>query len=162
MEEVKNKPTLQLDGAKFTIAEAEREVFMATMEVGTTRADVLDPAYFAHIAPRLRPYTEILLRCEDGTIYAKVLVLQAERTWARVHVLEWHDLTTKDVALSKDDVARIAKLTEEGATEFLVEFKGPTKLHCVIRKQDSAIVFEGIRTKAEAYERLAEHLKSTA
>lgn len=161
-EEKPKKPLAQLDAAKFTLAEAEQERFMATIEPGTTRAEVCNPAFFAHIASKLRPYTEILLRCEDGTLYAKALVLQAERTWATVHILEWHDLTTKDVSLTQTQVKEIEKMVREGATEYSIEYKGPTLKHCVIRNGDQAIVADKIATKAGAHEWLANFLKVTA
>lgn len=60
---------------------------------GVTLADVLVPEYWLHIAQQLRPNDKIEILCEDGTWWAQLFVINADRTWAKVHVLNNHDLT---------------------------------------------------------------------
>lgn len=154
------KPAVpQLEASRFGLAEHQRNVHICTIEHGITRREVINPAFFAHVAPKCRPYDEIIVNCDDGTLYARLLVLQAERTWIMVHVLEWHDLTTKDVALSKTE-----KLAEAAnpAAEFEVKHRGPHLKWCVIRKADSQPVREKEETKKDAQNWLDEYLKVIA
>ena len=162
-QEHQKAPTVpQLDAQRFQLAEHERNVFICTIEGGVTRKNILDPAFWAHVANKLRPYTEIILRCDDGTLYARVLVTQAERTWARVHVLEWHDLTTKDVALSKAEPIASPKMPETNARYQVVQ-KGPHLKWCVIDNETNppTLVREKEPTKVQATAWLEEYLRVT-
>lgn len=60
---------------------------------GVVLADVIIPEFWLHIATRFRPNDEITVICEDGTWYAKLLVVNCDRLWAKVFVLMHHDLT---------------------------------------------------------------------
>ena len=158
------KATPQLPAERFKLAEHERNVHIITIEEGITRAQLLDPAFLAHVAPKLRPYDQIEIRCDDGTLFARALVLQAERTWARLHILDWHDLTTRDVSLTKaakgeqkDETAAL-----NPADAYQVVLKGPHKKWCVIRKADGGYMREGETTKDAAKTWLDDWLKVTA
>lgn len=153
------KATPQLSGDRFKLAEHERNVWSITVEEGITRAQIIDPAFLAHVGAKLRPYDQIEVRCDDGTMYARLMVLQADRTWARVHVMEWHDLTTRDVALSQSEAPTPQVDRQQG---YEVAWKGPHKKWCVIRKLDSQYVREEEETKANAAKWLEDWLKVTA
>lgn len=153
----------QLDAHRFKFAENERLVYVAVIEAGVTRKQVIDPAFWAHVAPKLQPYTKIELTCDDGSLFAELLVLQAERTWARVYVLSWHNLTTRDVALSQGEPGSAgAGPGPDPASLFRVEHKGQHKKWCVIRNADGGYVREGEQSKADANHWLEEYLKVTA
>lgn len=154
-----DKATPQLDAARFGLAEHQRNVHLCTIEEGVDRQAVQEPAFFAHVATRCRPYDEIIVRRDDGAIFARLLVLQAERTWLRTFVLEWHELTTKDVAQTQTAMADKAA---EVLAQFDIKHKGPHKKWCVIRKQDAAIVREGEESKTSANTWLSEYLKVIA
>jgi len=150
----------QLDGSanRLGLVEHEQIMYVATVEQGTTREDILNPMFWAHVAPKLRPYTEITVRCDDGTLYAKLLVTQAERTWARVHVLAWHDLTTQDVAKSKKDPVKVDE------DRYKVTQRGPVLKWCVM---DTATnpptpIREKEATRLDAITWLDGFLKTTA
>lgn len=153
----------QLAAERFKLAEHERNVHSITIEEGISRAQIIDPAFLAHVAAKLRPYDEILVRCDDGAMFARLLVLQSERTWARVHVLEWHNLTTRDVALSQTDNAEQSgpANTVDHELEYEIKHKGPHKKWSVIRKADGAYVREGEETKAAATAWLSDWLRVT-
>ena len=159
-----SETVLQMSADRFKLAEHERNIHSITIEEGVTRAQLINPAFLAHVAAKLRPYDQIEVRCDDGTLFAKLLVLQAERTWARVHVLEWHNLTTRDVSLSqgedKESAAAAQKLSPED--DYLVQWKGPHKKWCVIRKVDGAYMREQEADKSAATTWLADWLKITA
>jgi hypothetical protein len=131
-QEKKQPAAPQLDGQRFKLAEHERNVHIITTEAGVTRAQILDPAFLAHVAAKLRPYDQIEVRSDDGTIFARLLVLQAERTWATAYVLEWHDLTTKDVALTQSAGAVAAGIQLKTEERYKVEWKGPHLKGCVV------------------------------
>lgn len=147
------KAAPQLQAERFKLAEHERNVYIITIEEGITRAQILDQGFLAHVAPKLRPYDQIEVRCDDGTLFARLLVLQAERTWARVHVLEWHDLTTKDVSLTKaqkEEQSGPAPARVDHEQAYQIVHKGPHKKWCVIRKADGAYIREGEESKNAA------------
>ena len=158
------KATQQLSADRFKLAEHERNIHSITVEEGTTRAQIINPAFLAHVAAKLRPYDQVEVRCDDGALFAKLLVLQAERTWARVHVLEWHDLTTRDVAMTQADEqaqAGSAAPATDREQEYLVAYKGPHKKWCVIRKADGGYMRETEDSKAAATAWMTDWLRVT-
>lgn len=154
----KQKALRQLDAHRMVSKEQETIDYWATVEEGTTREEMRNPAFWAHCAAKLKPYFFVHVRCDDGTFYAKGIVLQVDRTWAVVHILDWYDLTTKDVAQSQ------AAATQMGtaADAFEIVYKGPHRKFVVIRKADQAAVQETLKDKATAVMWLAEYLKSFA
>lgn len=168
-----SETVLQMAADRFKLAEHERNVHSITIEEGVTRAQLINPAFLAHVAAKLRPYDQIEVRCDDGTLFAKLLVLQAERTWARVHVLEWHNLTTRDVSLSQVGEQAKSGAADKAAgpdparalmpeDDYLVQWKGPHKKWCVIRKADGAYMREAEPDKAAATTWLLDWIKVTA
>ena len=161
--ESKPKAQPQLEPSRFHLAEHQRNVYVATVEGGIARADMLAPEFWSHIAAKLRPYDEIVVYCDDGSLYARMLVLNSERTWARMHVLQWEDLTTRDVSLSKGAPAAKAASPEVEKALFRVEYKGKHKQWCVIRENTNPpeYIREQEVSKANANLWLAEYLKVT-
>lgn len=158
MEEGKPESTPQLDAGRMIAKEYDTVDYWVTVEEGITRKQMRDPAFWAHVASKLKPYFFIHLRCDDGSFYAKGIVLQVDRTWAVVHILEWHDLTTKDVAQTEAAALEMGTAAEA----FDVAYKGAHRKWCVIRKSSQEAVQEKLETKALAAFWLAEHLKSFA
>jgi hypothetical protein len=132
--------------------EFENQDHVVTVEHGNTIDDVLRPEFWSHVAPKLRPYDEIRVRADDGTFYARVLVLSCGRNWAKVHQLEHHRLTSKDV-----DMSQAAQF--EG---YDVKWRGPHCKWSVVRKADNVVVIEKLDSQAEATTWLADHLKATS
>lgn len=149
-----NTPIPQLDEARFKLAEAVRNVYCITVPEGTTRAQVLHPDFWGQVSARwLRPYSRIEVRCDDGTIFGELLVLMAERTFARVVCLAWHDLTTKDVAQTQ------IATEEEKAAAYEVKHRGVHYQWSVVRAADKAVIKENIPTKAEAEQFRKEYIE---
>jgi hypothetical protein len=138
--------------ARRTGAEFANNDHRVTVEQGVTMEDVVKPDFWAHVAPKLRPYDEIRLCTDDGMFYARLLVLSVGRNWAKVFTLEVHELTTKDVDMSQ----------AEAFDGYEVKYRGPHCKFSVVRKSDSEVVKEGLGTKSEAHAWLADHVKQTA
>lgn len=156
MDEAKPKAIRQLDESRFKPKEYVITDYAVVVEPGTTRAEMKNPAFWAHVAAKFNVYSQIHITSEDATFYARALVLQTDRTWAVVHFLEWHDLTTKDVAQTQ------AAAAELGASEdaFEIAHRGSIKKWTVIRKADRGVVSEGHAGKVDAMGWLADHLKT--
>lgn len=153
MAETPKKETPTLNPGRFQLAEHARAVHAATAEAGTTFQQMLDPNYWAHEARKLQPYDHIECRCDDGTFWGLLLVLEVGRSWAKVHPLQHEPLTTADVAQTQAVLA---------SDEYRVEWKGPIKKYAVIRNQDNEIIHDGEQRKEGAQEWLQEHLKAYA
>ena len=121
----------------------------AEIPQAVTPQDLLNPAFWAHHAVRLRPMNEIRARAIDGTWIADLVVLDCSRTWARVHILAVHRLTTGQVAetqASEQDV----KAYIEGHK---VVYRGQHKWS-ITRNSDKAVIEEGIAEQDVAKARL--------
>ena len=139
----------ELNPARMKECEFERTVYTCTTHEETLPDDLLVPSYWTNVAEHFKPFDKVEVRADDGSWYAELLVLETSRRWTRMFMLSCHNLTTSDVSLTQ------AKLQE-----FVVEYKGPAKLHCIIRTADREIIHEGLRTKADAHEWLANRIKA--
>jgi hypothetical protein len=128
-------------------AEYQRTQWVADVEVGVKVEDLANPAFWAHVSSKMRPYDHVEVRAEDGTWMAQLLVLACDRNWAKLHLLHHHNLTTSDVSLSQ-------------AAKYDVQYKGPHKKHCVVRLADGEEIKTGISTKDEAHGVMREYEKT--
>lgn len=148
-EDKKAKPVLPPTRRQYT--EHANTDHTITVEPGVTIEDCIDPGFWAHIASMFSPYDEIRIRTDDGSWFARVLVSSCGRNWARVKVLEVHQLTSADV-----DMTQASEIeTHE------VRFRGPLHKFCVVRKADNEVLKDGC-SKAEAYRWMSEYLKTVA
>ena len=129
------------DPQRFQNAEFKRNQFVLDASEGARPEDVKDPAFWAHIGERLTPWAEIMVRANDGLWYARVIVMESGRNFARVHVENVHYLTTADVAMTKNDAF----------SPYEVVYRGPHNQWSVIRKSDRAVVHEGSQTEGAAH-----------
>lgn len=142
------KPILGVD--RLRGAEFERNVHVAVPGPEDTIEDMLDPGYWAHVAPKFKPYDKIEVRAEDGTYYAEFLVLACDRAWAKVHVLSWHLLSSADIALTQAAAA---------SSSFEVRFRPGPRWH-VVRKADKQVMFKDGKTRDEAETWVREYIKT--
>lgn len=160
----------QIDAQDIALAEQVRNIYRAEVGAGITRKDIVNPAFWAHYATKFRPYDEVTIIRQDGTLFARAVVLQAERTWARMFVLEWHDLTTRDVSMSQATPAQNNAAAEDttgaGPTDpsktFTLMYKGQRMKWCVIRQSDGMVVHEGEADKRAAEAWLTDYIKVIA
>lgn len=141
-------PILSVDRLKG--AEYERIVHVATPGAGHTREDMLRPAYWSHVSPKLKPYDRVEVRAEDGTYFGELLVLACDRTWARMYVLEWHQLSTQDVSLTE---------AVSASSKFEVKHTPGLRWH-VVRKSDRQVMMKDGQTRDEAETWVKEYVKT--
>lgn len=145
METSKGNP--QINPNRIKQAEYERTVYVVTVEMGTTKEDLENPGFWAHFAAKFRPWDRLEVRCDDGSFYAEYLVLACDRVWAKVKELSYVSLTTSDISQTQAAL-------QDGLE---VKYRGPHLKHGVVRKTDGAILKEGMQTKQEAEQWLAEY-----
>lgn len=136
-------------------AEYVRNLWIVTVEQGTTREDVKRPEFWSLVSGNFKPYDRIELRSDDGTFFAEYLVLSADRAWARLHELSFHNLGTQDVSLT-------AAQAEEQRKRYEIAWRGPHLLHCVERKDGDKVerLKEKLADKTVAQQWLDDHLKT--
>jgi hypothetical protein len=134
--------------SRFKQAEAVRNVWFAVLEEGTKFEEILDPAYWAHNAAKLRIGDRIEVAPDDGSFFAELIVRAQGNQFAKVALLRKVDLepTTETSALDG----------------FEVQWKGQQRKHCVVRLRDKQVVSEGFDTKTAAFAWLGQNAKSLA
>lgn len=121
-----------------------------TVERGTTLADVMNPEFWVHTASQLKPHDNVQVLSEDGTWIARLLVISADRLWAKMYKLEYHDLTAA--------YGNMPKTQEE---EYEVSWTVIGK-YAVLKRSlpGQPPLKDGFQTKLDAYQWLDGHLKS--
>ncbi len=119
--------------------EYARKTFMVTPPAGTDLKDMLVHDYWAHVAYKLTPHDIIEIIPEDGAFYARLLVVNCQKLWAKVQVLEMH----KIVDSSKVKVA---------PTDILEpKYTGPSgKWRVVSKKNGEQVSAESFQTQDDA------------
>lgn len=138
-----------LDPQRMHLAEHSRQDWVVNVEAGTTVEDILEPAYWSHIASSMEPFDRIDARMETGEWLLELIVVECGRNWARVHLAKKHELQ-----------AVVAEAPP--ALKHRVEWKGPQHKHVVIRLADNEVIQSGFSDKAAAQQWLAQHEQVTA
>jgi hypothetical protein len=149
MEQKTEKRAVILQPQRMRLAEYERQEWVVTAELGTTKKDVLDPQYWAHMSELMKPYDHIEVRIDDGSWLMKLLVKECDRNWAKVIELEFYDLEVKDEKTVVN-------------SKYRVEWKGPHHKWAVIRESDSEILKASFTDKHQANAWMMEHEKIAA
>ena len=144
----KEAPKPQITGGRFKVREFESTCFSAIAEAGTKFDQVSDPSYWAHVAPQLKPFDEITVRAEDGAWWAKLLVTDSDRNWAKTIVIQEIDLVGTDAGVVDVD-------------GYEVRWRGAAKFS-IVRVVDNAVIQDGFVAKADAYAALAKHARKAA
>lgn len=143
------RPLYILGPERLKEAEYARIIYVANPGEGVTLDDLLRPECWASVTNLLRPWSHIEVRAEDGTYYAELLVTGVDRSWAKVEVLNFKELTTKDVALTA--------ATRE--SKFEIKHTPGLQWH-IIRRSDRHIVKDNMQLRMQAEDALREHLKT--
>lgn len=118
-------------------ASMNRNVFSLAAPLGTLWEDVLSPAFYAHIAPKLRPLDRIEVVAEDMTFYGEVMVLAVGQQ--HVNVVE--------IAFIELSMPETIQMTLAGHK---VMFRGPQARWSVVRISDGMAVSENHPTAQHA------------
>lgn len=145
---VKKKLVLQV--SRFALQGSLHNKWDVTAEAGTTLEDVLETDYWKHVAAQIRPHDEITVIAEDGSWRAVLFVVGADRLWARVYKLEYHDLTAAYEGMPK---------TQE--EEYNVLYSSIKKFY-IFKKGNEGMppLKDGFQTRLEAYQWLDGYLKT--
>lgn len=113
----------------------------------TKPEDVMDPAFWAHVAPTLKPWDVIRVHHEDGSWYLQALVVDAQKSGAQVEILVSKDLRSK------------VSIPAEILMRYEVVHRGP-RGWSVIRKSDRSVMVENHQTRGAADEWLRDNIYS--
>lgn len=123
----------------FIGAEFARQSFRATPPAGTKIEDMLEPEYWAHVARKITPYDIVEVVPEDGAFYARLFVTNTDKLWAKMHKIEYVELTAKQPVAASD--------------KYEAKYSGPSVRWRVVNKADGSLVSEDSfqnREEAEA------------
>jgi hypothetical protein len=130
-------------------AEYVRNHWQANIEVEHKADDLLDPNYWSHVAMQMKARDEITAWSDDGSWYARFIVLDASRGWVKVHRIDFHELESKS-----DE-----KTTVEG---YSVVWKGPHHKYVVLHEGNAEPLRIGFPTKTAGVRWVQDHVKSMA
>ena len=133
------------------LAEHARAEHVVVPEPGTPFEALLDEGYWCHVARRLTEWDTIHVHYQDddGAYYARLLVRAKGDLWARVSVIEKHDLD----AVEPRGVS---------ADRYKVKYLDPHNRYGVIDTQTGKRLIEGLQGRADADRWVANHVKSLA
>ena len=137
---------VQLLPRRMKPAEEVSTRYAVTLPPEHVHDDLLDPAYWAHVAVQLQPGNILEVRTDNGSHYGRFYVTECSRNHAKLFELEWVKIE-KDATEIPDDV-------------YVYAWKGPTLKHCIIRKSDGAIIHEQMPSKADAMQWIANERKA--
>lgn len=123
-------------------------VWLVEVPPGTEIDDLTRTDYWAHVAVNFSRGDEVKVLAVDDAFYAHLLVLSADRTWARMAVL-----------YSKPLSAGVTEITGQMLEDYDVKLRGP-KRWSVIRKSDNKVLMENLHQESDASRWLREYLLS--
>ena len=142
------KRSVMLGPGQFKQLEVLNNHWQAYAPEGCQIDDLKKTEFWSIWAAKLKPFDRIDVIADDGAWLAECLVIQAAKNWAQIYI------------------RRVDKLIEpvkvEDNATFKVEYKGPKKLWCVIRRSDAAMIKESLPTQLEAQEWVKTHEKQVS
>jgi hypothetical protein len=115
---------------------------------GVTIEDVLQPAFWANVARKLKPSNTIEVHWDDASQFAEVYCVSAGRNWASVSLL-------RHVKLER------AVLPQQ-ASQYQITFNGPVDKFRIMRLSDNAVIRAGFASELEARQYLDDYLRRLA
>lgn len=136
----------QLNPARMQLAEHKRNVWDVTVEQNVSIPMMEDVQFWAHVAEKLKPKDKIEVTDDEMSFYMELIVISADRGWAKVKRLNYVSL------LSDNDIP------EEVDTGYTTKWRGPYFKWCVMRKSDNSVIKDGMdRDEAKLW--MDEYLK---
>jgi hypothetical protein len=140
----------QVREAQFKLREHAIQDHVYVAPHGIELEAMLDPRYWASVAYKCKRNDFIEVFGEDGSFYAKYIVLGVETHSVQVARLEYHAL---DKLETKSDASSVFVKEDD----YLIEFEGKNKWKC-LRKSDKVMMFSGFDSKKSAEEELKRYL----
>lgn len=138
MEEAQEQRNVSLNASEMKLAEFERSVYRVTLQEEYTKDDLLNPSFWAHVAQSFRPTDLVEVYRVDGKVFAQLVVMSCDKTWAKMAILQYVDL------------AKAEKSSLDGMeSEYMVKLRGP-KRWSVIRRADNQILQENLFSESDA------------
>lgn len=122
------------------LAEHQRNIWHIDVEIGTLPEDLLNPAYWAHVAREFRVLDRIEAHAEEGSWYAELLVQDCGQNYAKVAMLRKVELQSV-----------IPESSSALLTGHSVSWGGKHSQFRVIREVDRKVLKDGFKTKADAF-----------
>ena len=128
---------------RFCLLEHKNHVHFAQLEDQIDREHLLRPEFWSHVCGKITVGDIIIARNDSFTFWSELLVIDRGSGFVKVHILRWVDVTRADQ-------------TDAGTVDdYEIQFKGPERLHVVVRKKDGEVLQEKCRTKLDAQTWLA-------
>lgn len=145
------RPSLlpRLNAPRIQEAQFGRTEWLITLEPGVRYETILVPTYWTHVAKKLKPWDKIVVRTEDSSFYAELLVMYAGKFDARVKEIVHLDLGGIQQEVTPDLVLR----------DHLIKYGGPRAKWRVIRREDGVVIRDGFNQQHDAKSWLDIHLK---
>lgn len=144
--EVIKRPALK--ESRFETAQAARNLWCVTTEPGTTKEQIMQPDFWAHVARQMQPFDKIEVRCDDSSYYGEFIVLDVGRNEARIREINFVSLEYKPELIEQTSMSGLEPA-----------WRGPKLRWCVERKHDKARLVDGLADKADAYTWITNHEK---
>lgn len=141
---------MALTAERIKLAEFSRNIFAISPEPNVKLADMLQPAFWSHVAAKLHPSDRIEVIAEDSTYFAELYVVSCGRNWAKVSVLRMHELT-EDRPQNAGEPTTSAEVPTADAAH-IVQWVGGQEKARVLRLVDKAVIKSGFATKKDAAE----------
>lgn len=131
----------------------EQQVFQRwafTAPHGTNFDDLLEPNFWASVAAKVQIWDVIVVKSEDHSFWAELLVMHKEKFALQVGKLRFIELDKLETKTAKTEL-------ETDVNQYRIEFDAKSKWKC-IRKSDSVQIFQGHTSKEFAEKALKDYL----
>lgn len=123
-----------------------RTWWVATVEAGVSREDVLKTDFWSYVSLDFKPYDRVEIRTDDSEWFGEYLIMECDKTFAKLKELNYWHLGSKGRVSNKLD--------------FEYFWGGPHGLHGIRRTTDGETMVNKLATQKEALEWLTVHLES--
>jgi hypothetical protein len=128
--------------------EQANNTWAVVVPAATPFTAVLDEKYWSNVAGMFKMFDRIVVNTDDGAYTATLHVRAAGRGWAKVAVIDHHELGAP-IEVKESDTHTIA-------------YRGAYAMWSVIRRADSEVIKEKFQTAEEARVWMAGHLRALA
>lgn len=139
-----------LNPTNFGLIQHKMQQHYAAPEGGMTNDELVNPAYWANVAPRMRPGDTIMCVAQDYSYSALLQVTYAAGQQVRVKLIWRAELDHVD-----------PNATDDPASPFFVDLRGQKKW-CIVERATANVIKAGIPTRLEAEKELVDYLKALA